>query len=468
MQCFKCGAQLGPEESCPKCGINVKMYKKLIAVSNHLYNVGLERAKIRDLSGAANALKMSLQFHKGNIRARNLLGLIYYEIGETVSALSEWVISKNQKDKDNIADRYLNDVQSNPTLLNTINQTIKKYNQALIYCQQGSEDLAIIQLKKILSTNPKLVKAHQLLALLYIRSSQPDLAKKSLRAAMQIDHNNTTTMRYLAEIDSICGEKEEKGRKRKKKESRVEYHNGNETIIQPTNLRDNSGWMMILNILVGLVIGVTATYFLIVPSIRQNLQKNANITVTEKNDAIAMKNQTIQELEDKISKLTKNVKAAQGDSEKSKTQAASYSKLLAAYQSYQQGGLDEAKEALAGIDGAQLEGEAKQMFDSIQSDINSKYLETSYNEGYSEYNSRHYEQAAELLQKVVDVDDTYHNGDAIYYLAQSYRIIEQYAKAAELYQKVIDDYPTSYKAKNAKNIYLPQVQAKLDEAAAAQ
>lgn len=462
MRCFKCGAQLGTEQTCPNCGMNVKMYKKLIAISNYLYNDGLERAKIRDLSGAVDSLKASLQYYKGNIQARNLLGLIYYETGETVSALSEWVISKNQVSKDNIADTYLTEVQSNASLLNTVNQTIKKYNQALIYCQQDSEDLAVIQLKKILSINPKLVKAHQLLALLYIRDRKYDLARKSLRAAEKIDRGNTTTMRYLAEIDGHAGNRAEKPKKQKKKESRVEYNTGNDTIIQPTNLRDNSGWMMILNILVGLVIGVTATYFLIVPSIRQTLQKDANTAVADANDTIAAKNQSIKELEDQVAKLTKNVEEAEGDKEVSKTQIVSYQKLLNAYQSYQQGGLDEAKAALAEVDQKKLDAGARQVYESIQTDLDTKYLETTYDEGYSAYNQRNYQQSAELLQKVVDVDDTYHNGDAIYYLAQSYRIIEEYAKAAELYQKVVDEYPTSYKASNARNIYLPQVQQAME------
>lgn len=464
MQCFKCGAQLGAEQTCPNCGMNVKMYKKLIAISNYLYNVGLERAKVRDLSGAADSLKTSLQYYKGNIQARNLLGLIYYEMGETVSALSEWVISKNQVNKDNIADSYLHEVQSNAALLNTVNQTIKKYNQALIYCQQDSQDLAVIQLKKIISTNPKLVKAHQLLALLYIRDRKYDLARKSLRAAEKIDRGNTTTMRYLAEIEGHSGNGAEKSKKQKKKETMVEYHNGTDTIIQPTNLRDNSGWMMILNILVGLVVGVTATYFLIVPSIRQTLQKDANIAVSDANDTIATKNQAIQELEDQVAKLTKNVEKAQGDKEDKETQILSYQKLLAAYQSYQQNGLDEARAALEEVDQKLLDADAKQVYDSIQTELNARYLETAYEEGYSAYMSRSYQQAAELLQKVVDTDDTYHSGDAIYYLAQSYRIIEEYEKAAELYQKVIDEYPSSYKANNARYKYLPEVQQKLEAA----
>lgn len=464
MQCFKCGAQLGAEQTCPNCGMNVKMYKKLIAISNYLYNVGLERAKVRDLSGAVDSLKASLQYYKGNIQARNLLGLIYYETGETVSALSEWVISKNQDSRDNIADTYLHEVQSNTSLLNTVNQTIKKYNQALIYCQQGSEDLAVIQLKKILSINPKLVKAHQLLALLYIRDRKYDLARKSLRAAEKIDRGNTTTMGYLAEIDGHTGNGSDKSKKTKKKESTVEYNTGNDTIIQPTNLRDNSGWMMILNILVGLVIGVTVTYFLIVPNIQQTLQKDTNTAVSDANDAIAAKNQEIRELEEQVTKLTQNVEDANEEKEASAAQTGSYQKLLLAYQSYQQGGLEEATAALEEVDKKQLDAGAKQVYDSIQAEIHSKFLETAYHDGYSAYMSRNYQQAAELLQKVADMDDTYNNGDAIYYLAQSYRCIEEYQKAADLYQKVIDEYPSSYKANNARYKYLPEVQQKLEAA----
>ena len=133
--------------------------------SNAYYNDALEKAGVRDLSGAIESLKISLRFNKLNIDARNLLGLIYYEMGEVVTALTEWVISKNYQPKDNLASRYLDEVQKNQARLDSVNQTIKKYNQALLYCKQNSRDLAIIQLKKVLSLNPKLVSGHQLLAL---------------------------------------------------------------------------------------------------------------------------------------------------------------------------------------------------------------------------------------------------------------------------------------------------------------
>ena len=148
MFCYNCGCRLSEQDFCTSCQADVKVYKKIIYASNKYYNEGLQRAQVRDMSGAIASLHQSLKFYKGNIEARNLLGLVYFEIGEVVPALCEWVISKNQRPEKNIANDYITMVQSNTSRLDTLNQTVKKYNQALKYCQQDSKDLAVIQLKK--------------------------------------------------------------------------------------------------------------------------------------------------------------------------------------------------------------------------------------------------------------------------------------------------------------------------------
>ena len=86
-------------------------------------------------------------------------------------------------------------MQNNPTQLENLNQAIRKYNQALAYCQQGSLDLAVIQLKKVLSINPRFLRAHQLLALLYIQAEDWEKAKRELNKCGRIDVRNTTTLR---------------------------------------------------------------------------------------------------------------------------------------------------------------------------------------------------------------------------------------------------------------------------------
>ena len=150
MKCNVCGCQLSADDFCPNCGADVRSYKRIMGIANRFYNIGLEKAKVRDLSGAITDLRQCLKFNKDQVDARNLLGLVYFETGEVVAALSEWVISKNIRPKKNIADDYLDRIQTNQTKLDMINQTIKKYNQALTYCRQDSYDLTVIQLKKVL------------------------------------------------------------------------------------------------------------------------------------------------------------------------------------------------------------------------------------------------------------------------------------------------------------------------------
>ena len=63
--------------------------------------------------------------------------------------------------EENIYGKELEEIKKNKTELYKANQMIKKYNQALLYCHQDSRDMAIIQLKKVLSMNPKMVQGHQ-------------------------------------------------------------------------------------------------------------------------------------------------------------------------------------------------------------------------------------------------------------------------------------------------------------------
>ena len=259
MFCYNCGCQLSEHDFCTACGADVSLYKKIIYVSNMFYNEGLEKAGVRDLTGAINSLRQSLKFNKNNIEARNLLGLVYFETGEVVAALSEWVISKNLRSEKNIADDYIEMLQSNTGRLEAINQTIKKYNQALVYCIQDSKDLAVIQLKKVLSLNPKFIRAHQLLALLYMDAEEWERAQRELKKCMDIDRNNTLTLRYMKEVELMLTPDENvKQSGKRKKEDAVRYQSDNEIIIQPLNVKEqkSSGVSTLINIGIGLLIGM--------------------------------------------------------------------------------------------------------------------------------------------------------------------------------------------------------------------
>ncbi|MCM1107029.1 MAG: tetratricopeptide repeat protein [Blautia sp.] len=449
MICYRCGHEVAKEERCPSCGAELSVFHRVIRISNAYYNQGLERAAVRNLSGAVESLKKCLKFNKNHMDARNLLGLVYYEMGETVDALSEWVISRSYKPEENVANRYLDAIQLNRGELNNINQAIKKYNLALHYCEQGSRDLAVIQLKKVLSMNPRLIRGHQLLALLYLQDNKPELAKKTLRNAGKIDANNTLTLRYLKEVNLRL--KEKGNLKKQKDDDLISYQSGNETIIMPKRFKESSLGSTLLSIVIGLVVGTAVTAWLIVPGVRDRANAEAQQKLIDASDIMSTNGQTIKELEAQVEELEGQLLEQQQSKEQSADQIKAYERLLKAYSTYSSGDAVGAGTLLEKVDTSLLSKSAKNTYKDLNALVQVQYLQILYDEGYSAYTSGNYEEAVEKLQKVVDEDEDYGAGNAAYYLAQAYRISGNLEAARPYYQYVLDHYPGSNRARTARN-----------------
>ena len=449
MICYKCGQDVGDAKRCPNCGEDLAIFWRVRRISNSYYNLGLQQAGVRNLSGAVESLRNSLKFNKYNIAARNLLGLVYHEMGETVAALSEWVISQSYQPTDNLANGYLDEIQKNRGQLDTINQTIKKYNQALHYCQQDSRDLAIIQLKKVLSMNPKLIKGHQLLALLYLQDGKLELAKKSLRNAGRIDANNTTTLRYLKEVNTQL--KEKSPSKKPKDDDLISYQSGNETIIMPKRFKESSLGASLAYIVTGLVVGAAVTAFLVVPNVKNQAKEDAKQQILEASDTISSNGQTIKDLEKQISDLQDQLEEEANNNEKVADQIKTYERLLNAYVAYTSDDVISAGQALDRANTSYLSKKAKSIYKDLNDVVRAQYLDKLYQEGYGYYQRGKYEDAITDLQKIVDEEEDFQDGSAAYYLAQSYRKNGDLDSAKPYYQYVIDNHPGTERARTSQN-----------------
>lgn len=448
MKCYMCGTLVDQEKVCPHCGSDLKIYRVILASSNLLYNTGLEQAQVRDLSGAIVSLKKSLKYNKYNTKARNLLGLVYFELGETVLALSEWVISKNLEPDNPMADRYLDEIQNTPGMLDKLNQTTKKYNQALLYCKQGSRDLATIQLRKVLSLNPKFVAGHQLLALLYIQDGKYNEARKELNIANKIDVRNTTTLRYSREVRDKLKEQNQK-RKKPKKDDVVSFQDGNDTIVMPnSSFRDmiDSTRASVVNILVGLVLGLLICFFLVIPTIRQRASENAAASLVDTNEELTNSASNVSSLKKKVEELNQELEKYTGKSDA----VGSYEKLMEAKEFFDANNLDKAGEALNSVNRDLLSARGQAMYDVIHAAVYAKILEETYNTAEQAYWKEDYNAAKESFAQVVFIDQTYHNGDALFYLAESQWNTWDFDNAKETYQKVIDQYPNTNHARTAQ------------------
>ena len=438
MICYNCGCRLSEKNFCTGCGADVTLYKKIMFASNRFYNEGLDKASVRDLSGAITSLRESLKLNKNNIEARNLLGLVYYERGEVVAALSEWVISKNIKEDKNIADDYINMIQNNPGRLDTFNQTVKKYNQALLYCQQDSLDLAVIQLKKVLSMNPRFLQARQLLSLLYINNQDWDKAKKELDKCIKIDANNTMTLRYIKEVEAMMPSEEE--RVKKKKEAIV-YQSGNDTVIQPVGKKEIVGFQTLLNIIIGVVIGVGVAWYLVVPARVQHAQSQVN--------------EQLKSVSEQLTKEKDSLSSSLNEAQGVNVAVEANTDLIEAALMYMNKTADEQTiaEELELIDQDYLDNDAtesfKTLYQTILEAVGPVVAKGYYNTGYEAFRTEEYDTAIENLEKAFKYDAT--NGEALYNLAQSYNRSGDTDKAVETYKKVIELFPNTEKARKSEN-----------------
>ncbi len=243
-------------------------------ISNAYYNRGLAKAKSRDLYGAAADLKKSLRFYKYHTDARNLLGLIYHEIGEVGAAMTQWIISLNFQEQENLAEEYLRSLQATRGYLEIADQAAKKYNQALQYAQNDNEDLATLLLMRMVAEIPHYVKAQQLLALLCIHQEDYTKAGKCLYQALKIDRFNPISQRYMAVVKQNTGKAEVEKRKLKNAFSHRQMQD--DDIIIPPSYKENTGWQSILNIMAGLVMGAVVIFFLVMPASRETMNNLHN------------------------------------------------------------------------------------------------------------------------------------------------------------------------------------------------
>lgn len=469
MICYHCGCNLTEHDFCTNCGVDVSSYKIVISASNIFYNEGLEKAKVRDLSGAIASLRQCLKLNKNHVDARNLLGLVFFEMGESILALNEWVISKNLRSKKNLAGEYLKLIQNNPGKLDALNATIKKYNQALTYCYQGSLDMAVIQLKKVLSMNAKYVQAHLLLALLYIRYEDWSKARKELERVLKIDTNNTQALRYLQEIAKAAGESDNGSKNNNKakaittntniiSDDSYQYQSGNETIIQPMNYSEKRGLQSVWNLVIGIIVGFAVAWFLVLPAKLQTEKATINNELRQVSEQLDVKTATINELESKVKTLEEETSELKGQLEGfvgSGGTLDDVDNLLQAAKTYIETPNETVKvgEYLEKINPESITEESSESFTSLYgvllrevgSDIGAKY----YDEGMKKYQDGDFEAAVEALTRAVVYDGN--NQDAYVNLGNSYRKLEKTGEAIEVYQKIIELFPSTSIANRAQS-----------------
>lgn len=420
-------------------------------IANVYYNLGLERAKLKDLSGAAELLKKSLHFSKYQTNARNLLGLIYYEMGETADALIQWVISMNLQPTHNRADYYLEEVQRKPGQLEIASQNAKKFNQALWQAQHGGEDLAILQLNRIIDERPNFVKAHILLSLLYMEKEDNVKAGRSLMKVLRIDRNNPKALILMDEVKKRTGRAEIEKNKLKNAFSHRQMED--DDVILPKVKAQATAGQVVIYLAVGLLLGLLSFWLILLPAIRRNVNIDANNQVIAYSQELSDKNADFTELQaqyDALSAQYADVSTRLNAFEQQNADFLGlYQKLTSIRSNYQNDNLSQAVADYVTIDQTQV---TEEPLLSLMNEINVYMQNDGYDRltslGNSAWNSGDTAQAEAYFDMAIQLKPD--EPEALYLKARIMQSNGQTAEANAIFDRIVGEHPESSYAEKAQ------------------
>lgn len=444
MECPKCNYSLDNSNYCKNCKSDLDIIKKTVAASNRYYNIGLSQANDNDMSGAIISLNRSLMMNKNNIVARNLLGLIFFKIGQIGDALKQWIISSSFKKDDNPAEDYIMMVKNNEKEMEKLNDAIQMYNQALVYMNQKSEDMAIIQLKKAIENSPNLIEAKNLLSICYLYyEKNMGKAKPLTESVLFHDSYNSKALQYRKLFDLS----------RQKADTRENIENNSKKIEKTKSMSKYSGLVRgktkgvfpvseIVFFIVGAMCAIAVMYVLLIPGMESQLKADINTLNKTVSDNQRNYDEIIKNKENEINELTtKNEELSSNqinlDSEKNileKSQA-----ILSAQALYSTGNSEEAAVKLLSLDVSNLPEEYKAMYKSLSDEIYPVVANRYYNDGVSSYNNREYDNAKVSIEQALKYGlDDRKTTELNYYLGRIAEDKGETDQAIIYYQKAVN------------------------------
>lgn len=446
MNCFKCGSRLGERDICPKCSADNSMYRKIIHTSNRYYNAGLMKVKARNLSGAVDSLRFCLQMNKTNIQARNLLGLVYYEMGDADLAVREWSISRTMMPKNNPAERYIQDLIEDSDKTNHYNNAVRMFNQSLECIKGGAEDIAIAKLKKVISINPGFLKAYQLIALLYMKREEYEKAETVLNRCLEADQGNIVALTYLSELNRAAKQKK---KKKVGVAGKQEYSPG--TSFLPA--RDFSPYLLsAIYILLGCVLAFGVLWYVVTPSIEDKAARKQEEEIAKYQNTIAQMSQQMDEKQSDINQLQEEIDQLKEEQENFTREEENFEgkeEIIAAYDgliAYMKYYLDEdyikAATEFESLNGrAVMEGDYYTVYKELRDYRRSTLIAKLVGTGTTLYNQGSYEEALANFQAACGVraDDPC----PAFWMAECYRMLGRSNEAIAQYTMILTQFVES-------------------------
>ena len=458
MTCPNCRAKnIDRNKKCPSCGINPVTFATTTRLSNSFYNKGLGFAKDNNLTSAIDCLRKSVDFDKHNYYARNLLGLIYFEIGQIGDALKQWIISSSfTKDSANLAIKYMEIVQDNQEELYKLNDAIVDFNQAVGYAVQENEDYAIIQLKKALETNPNFLQAMNLLAYCHLMSLKKSEAAPLVAKVLKVDKGNEIALEYYKLIHGKTPVKPKPANKVEPVQITKSISRTYTTVDEPIRGSRVFNFSHVASFVIGTILTAVLLYIFVMPAMVRDrdftIEDLGHILSSERqnhSEQIQSLNMTIQTQETSINSLTEtNTELSrQINLAVQSTAVQNASELFAA------GNSTEAANVLDMLNFNDMPEDVFEVANALRGQIFPIAAQQFYNSALAQFNSGNYENARTQFLRSLELapDAAIYIDDTIYFLGRIAMEQEQPDRAIQYFERLLLEFPSSNMASAANS-----------------
>lgn len=358
--------------------------------------------------------------------------------------------------EENIYGEELKEIKKNKTELYKANQIIKKYNQALNYAKQGNDDLAMLQLKNVVSAIPNFEDAYLLMSLLSIKAEDYEAAKESLNSILEINPENESAKEYMKEFqiepDEKKAAKEETESKEKVKNTskpkKIKNPFGSDSVQTSSSEKSPMFYMV-----TGLIIGVIVSVALIYPTVKASFNHKNSTQVEDYKEQILAKDTQLKANEKKIKEAEEAQEKAEKELEEyigTSKKDGIYDLLLSALQQYADKNYTESADALLDIDSKKLTTKnMKKIYNDLTQKVYPNAKKGLYNKGLNMYYTKDYKSAISYFQKVIKIDGT--DVNSYYYLGRAYEDSGDTKNAIKTYNNIIKKFPGTNSARNSQN-----------------
>ena len=427
---------------------------RLERISNSYYNFALEYAKERNLTSALLFLQNSLEYNKDNVDARNLLGLVYYEMGEVASALVSWVLSINIRKINNIAEFYIFELQKKPDRMKNYDDIIKRYNQALISVKDGNMDLAVLGLARIVDANPKYIRAALLLSLLYINKKDYIRADKVISGILKVDKCNHLALKYRE-----CIKEDLKKLKKELKQINSDGVSISDDVIIPSTYKQYTGWQTAVNIAIGLLIGSAFIMFLYIPTMKAKLNNTYNAELAGISEKLNQANIEKNEINAKVDELTTErdrlKEASNTSAESINYKSIQYQKLLAMQKSFSEGDFTRVADLYSDFDSGVITNiddgtgfDSTALVAEIKAKVDAEGSDLLLTHGNSFFDKGEYDKAISFYDKALKLKGD--NIAAVLKKGQALTRLGRNDEANTVFSDIVINYPDAPEAEAAK------------------